>query len=657
MSKKTQAYNEQDIDVLKGLEPVQIRPGMYTTTDNPNHIMQEVVDNAQDEALAGFASLISVELHEDGSVTIEDNGRGIPCGLHPTEKKPVIEVVFTHLHAGGKFKKGEGKTYSFTGGLHGVGVSVTNALSEKMEVTVFREGYEHNLTFENGKVTSPLQKKKLPSQEKNKTGTRVRAYPNPKYFDNPTLHAQSFEQYLRAKAVLLRGTRVVWRRPNKPEQVWQFENGMQQYLTEQSSEMQWFAPLYTTEQFYGPDNQNFEEGEGFELVVGWGEGGKATKESYVNLIHTKEGGRHESGLRAGLLDAFRKVADRTGSLPKNIKLEAEDIWSNISFVLSVKLMDPQFQNQTKDKMTSEKAHRLIAGLLSDKMELYLNDHPQDAKALLDVMVQNAISRSKQGTKIERRKSSSGLVLPGKLADCLGNDVNSSELFLVEGDSAAGSGKSARDKETQAILPLRGKILNTWEVDQHKLMSSDGISQIASAVGVDPHTWENMDNADLSKLRYGKIFIMADADVDGQHIQVLLLTLFVRHFPALVKNGHIWIAQAPLFRIDAPAKKGTKGGPRKIYALDEDERENIIKQLEREGLSEGQYVVSRFKGLGEMNADQLGETTMNKESRRALKITLTDIKTITDAFDRMMGGKNARQRKEWMEESGADIEVD
>ena len=656
MAKKSTHYNEQDIDVLKGLEPVQVRPGMYTTTENPNHIIQEVVDNAQDEALAGFANLISVELHEDGSVTIEDNGRGIPCGIHPKEKKPVIEVVFTHLHAGGKFKKGEGQTYGFTGGLHGVGVSVTNALSDKMDVTVFRDGFEHNISFENGKVSSPLRKKKLDKENKDKTGTKVHAHPNPKYFDNPSLNAVNFEEYLLAKAVLLRGTKVVWRRPNKPEKVWEFENGMQQYLSEQSEGNQWFAPFFVTEQFYGPNDPNFSEGEGFELVVGWGEG-KSTRESYVNLIHTKEGGRHESGLKAGLLDAFRKVAERTGALPKNIKLEAEDVWSNISYVLSVKLMDPQFQNQTKDKMTSKEAHRLVSDLLSDKMELYLNDNPSYAKALLDVMVQNAIARSKQGAKIERRKSSSGLVLPGKLADCLGNDVNSSELFLVEGDSAAGSSKSARDKETQAILPLRGKILNTWEVDHHKLMSSEGIANIASAVGVDPLSWGDIDKADLSKLRYGKVFIMADADVDGQHIQVLLLTLFVRHFPALIKNGHIWIAQAPLFRIDAPAKKGAKGGPRKLYALDDDERESMIAQLEREGLKEGQYTVSRFKGLGEMNADQLGETTMSKETRRALKITLNDIKTITETFDRMMGGKNAKQRKEWMEEKGADIDVD
>lgn len=656
MSKKKD-YNEQDIDVLKGLEPVQKRPGMYTDVQNPNHIMEEVIANAQDEALAGFATEISVELHDDGSVTVEDNGRGIPCGLHPTEKLPVVEVVFTVLHAGGKFKKGEGQSYSFTGGLHGVGVSVTNALSSRLEVTVWRDGHEHTMAFENGAVVEALKKKKLPSDEKARTGTRVRSYPNPKYFENPSVQVNALEGLLRSKAVLLKGVGVTWKRPGKNAVRWCFPSGFEQYLKDQiQNDEAWIAPVFVTEQFYKEANGSFDAGEGFELAVGWADG-KSVKESFVNLVLTKDGGRHETGLRAGLLDAFRKVADRMGAVPKNIKLEAEDVWSMISFVLSVKLLDPHFQNQTKDKMTSEKGHRLVSGLLSDAMELWLNDHPTYAKDLIEVMVQNAISRNKQAVKMERKKTAGGMVLPGKLADCLSNDVNATELFLCEGDSAAGSAKMGRDKETQAILPLRGKILNTWEVDYGKLMSSEGVANIASAIGVDPHDIDRIDQVDLSKLRYGKVLVMADADVDGQHIQVLLLTMFYRHFPALIKNGHVWIAQAPLFRIDAPAKKGTKSGPRKIYALDENERESIIKQLEKEGLKEGQYVVSRFKGLGEMNPEQLRETTMHKDTRRALKITLGNLEQATTAFDRMMGAKNVEQRREWMEENGADIEVD
>lgn len=805
------SYSEQDIAVLKGLEPVQVRPGMYTNTENPNHIFQEVIDNAQDEALAGFASKISVTLHDDGAVTIEDNGRGIPVGKHPTEGRPTVEVIFTTLHSGGKFKKGEGQTYGFTGGLHGVGVSVTNALSTRLEATVWRDGFEHTLAFENGAVVEPLKKKALSKEEKGKTGTRVKAWPNPKYFESPTLAVNVFENYLHAKAVLLPGVTVIWQKPNKDPIEWCFTNGLEEYLSDQSQDADWVAPLFVTSLYHEETSTHFEKGEGFELALGWN-GARPVRQSYVNLIPTRDGGRHETGLRAGILDAFRKEAERTGALPKNVKLEGDDVWSSVSFVLSAKLMDPQFQNQTKDKMTSEKGHRLVSGLLSDELELWLNEHPQHAKALLEVFVQNALSRTRSSVKVERKRSASGMVLPGKLADCLGNDLSTSELFLVEGDSAAGclsenvlvplldgrlvsfptlieehkqgkenfcytikndgtvgvgeihhpritkhgaeivavhldngkvieatpdhrfmlrdgtycpavdlivgnelmsldindvrydsfssasaleasykvtsvatvsgwhdvydieipgthnfaveggvfvhnSGKSARDKETQAILPLRGKLLNTWEVDHHRLMSSEGVANIASAIGVDPHSMSQVDTVDMSKLRYGKVFIMADADVDGQHIQCLLLTLFFKHFPALVKGGHIWIAQAPLFRIDAPAKKGTKTGPRKIYALDDDERASVIKNLEKEGLKEGQYVVSRFKGLGEMNADQLGETTMNRDSRRALRITMGDVDRVNKAFDRMMGAKNAQARKEWMEAEGADIDID
>lgn len=656
-------YDEQDIDVLKGLEPVQHRPGMYTRTENPNHIIQEVIDNAQDEALAGFASAITVELHEDGSITVEDNGRGIPVGKHPKEGKPVIEVVFTVLHAGGKFRKGEGQTYGFTGGLHGVGVSVTNALSDKLEVTVFRDGYQHQLTFEKGAVAVPLSKKKLPKEDADKTGTRVRAWPTAKYFESTKIDINELERYLRSKAVLLKGTVVTYKRPNHEPKIWSFPDGLSQYLQEQvaGSESEWIAPIFTTEKFYETSTDSFDQGEGFELAIGWAYQGRANKESYVNLIPTRDGGRHETGMKVGLLEAFRVVGERLGMFPKGVRIENEDVLSSMSYVLSVKLLDPQFQNQTKDKMTSEKGQRLVSGLLRDEMELWLNDHPQHAKNLLDGMVASAISRSKTGAKTERKRSVGAAMLPGKLSDCQSKDVKSTELFLVEGDSAGGSSKEGRDRVNQAILPLRGKILNTWDVEAYKAMESEMISNIATAIGVDTHTRQNMAAADLSKLRYGKVFIMADADVDGQHIQVLLLTLFFRHFPALIAKGHIWIAQPPLYRVDAPSKKGSKSGPRKMYALDEEELNEITSMLDKEGVRKkegdmnGGYSITRFKGLGEMNAEQLGETTMNVENRHAIKIVMGDTDVALKQFELMMG-KKADPRREWMERDGSTVDL-
>lgn len=665
MSKSTtkKKYDEQDIDVLKGLEPVQHRPGMYTRTENPNHIIQEVIDNAQDEALAGFASAITVELHDDGSISVEDNGRGIPVGKHPKEGKPVIEVVFTVLHAGGKFRKGEGQTYGFTGGLHGVGVSVTNALSDKLEVTVFREGYQHQLTFEKGAVAVPLSKKKLSKEDADKTGTRVRAWPTAKYFESSKIDINELERYLRSKAVLLKGTVVTYKRPNHEPKVWSFPDGLAQYLQEQvaGSESEWIAPIFTTEKFYETSTESFDQGEGFELAIGWAYQGRANKESYVNLIPTRDGGRHETGMKVGLLDAFRVVGDRLGIFPKGIRIENEDVLSSMSYVLSVKLLDPQFQNQTKDKMTSEKGQRLVSGLLRDEMELWLNDHPQHAKNLLDNMVASAISRSKTGAKTERKRTVGASMLPGKLSDCELKDVKLTELFLVEGDSAGGSSKEGRDRKTQAILPLRGKILNTWDLEAHVAMDSEMISNIALAVGVEPHTLKTMDQADLSKLRYGKVMIMADADVDGQHIQVLLLTLFLRHFPALLEKGHIWIAQPPLYRVDAPAKKGSKSGPRKMYALDESELNGLAKQLEKEGIRKregdmsGGYTVTRFKGLGEMSAAQLGETTMDPENRHTIQIVFNDLEEALKEFELMMG-KKSDPRREWMERDGRTADL-
>lgn len=658
-------YDERNIRVLKGLEPIQKRPGMYTNTENPNHIFHEVIDNAQDEALAGFARNIFVEIHEDGSVCVEDDGRGIPVGMHPEEKRPAVEVIFTQLHSGGKFDR-EGSHYGFTGGLHGVGVSVTNALTDRLEVVVWRDGYEHTLAFEKGILVEPMKKKKLSGAEKNKTGTRVRGWPSAQYFDHPAVSAAEMERFLRAKSPLLPGTTIVWQKPGRPPQQWSFPGGIAQYLDEQTGgegsawkseegpdeqywlENGWIAPPMGGQFFHASDTDNFKEGEGFELICGWREG-SSTRESYVNLIPTGDGGRHETGLRAGILEAFRRSADRMGVVPKGIKIEGEDIWSGLSFILSVKLKDPAFHGQTKDKLTSKEAHSLVQGMIQDAMELWLNDHPVHAKALMEHVVAAAVRRSKSSVKTERKRSFGATVLPGKLTDCLEKDVSRTELFIVEGDSAGGSGKQGRDKDTQAILPIRGKILNTWEVESHKAMESATVNDISTAIGVDPHPGK-IEDVDLSRLRYGKIFVMADADVDGSHIQTLLLTLFYRHFPALVEKGHIWIARAPLYRVDAPPKKGEKA-PRKVFALNDDELEATRAMFRKEGVADEKIVVSRFKGLGEMNPDQLWETTMNPDSRRPVRIKLGDAEKASEAFELMMAKKNANQRREWLEKEG------
>lgn len=654
MSNKT--YSAKDVHVLKGLEPVRKRPGMYTRTENPNHIIQEVVDNAQDEVLGGHATIITVEQYEDGSISVEDNGRGIPVDKHE-EGVPAIQVILTSLHSGGKFnKEGEDSAYGFSGGLHGVGVSVTNALSTRLEATVWRDGYEHFIAFENGELVEPLKRKKLPPEEKDRHGTKVHAWPDQSYFEHP-LSINEMERYLRTKGVLLKGARVTWKRYGKEPTVWEFPGGLSQYLEEQSDgENEWVAPLFEAEIYHDGSQAGFRNGEGFELVLAFSPEGRVVRESYVNLIPTIAGGRHESGLKAGMLEAVRSVADRMGVVPKGIKIEAEDIWSRMSFVLSTKMIEVSFANQTKDRMTSEQGQRLVQGLLRDAMELWLNDHPQYATAITEVVISEAQRRSRQSVKTDRKRGNGASTLPGKLTDCMSKDVDRTELFIVEGDSAGGSGKQGRDKETQAILPIRGKILNSWELTSDKAMESEMINDIAVAIGVDPHPGKKASEVDLSQLRYGRIFIMADADVDGAHIQVLLLALFYKHFPGLVETGRIWIARAPLYRIDAPAKKGTKA-PRKEYALNTDERDAICKRLLKEGVSEEKIEVSRFKGLGEMNPEQLWETTMNPESRRPIQIKVGDALLATQAFDLMMVKKNSGLRCSWMEKDGHTVEAD
>jgi topoisomerase-4 subunit B len=657
MAKQKANYSAQDIGVLKGLEPVQHRPGMYTRTENPNHIMQEVADNGFDEVLAGHADLIAVELREDGSVIIEDNGRGIPVDMHPTEKRPAVEVIFTALHSGGKFDKGAGSAYGFTGGLHGVGVSVTNALSKRMEVTIWRDGKEHKLAFEHGAVVEPLTSTKLPADQKDKKGTRIQAWPEAKYFEHPALAANEFERFLRSKSVLLKGAEVQWTRPGRPTTSWQFAGGMAQYLEEAAEDDEsWVAPRFSCDLHHAEDKEGYDAGEGFDLALGFLAQGRVPRESYVNLIPTPAGGRHETGLKAGLFEAIKQVAERAGNwIPKGLVIEADDVWSRAAFVLSVKLRDPQFQNQTKDKMTSAKGHTLVQKLVQDAFELWLNDHADHAKSIVDLCVAEAARRQKDN-KVERKRLSGGAVLPGKLSDCESKDSSITELFLVEGDSAGGSSKQGRERSFQAILPLRGKLLNTWEVTSSVAMESETISNIAIAVGVDPHDLEDIDKVDLSRLRYGKVVILADADVDGQHIQVLLLTLFLKHFPALIAKGHIWIAQPPLYRIDAPAKRGQKTGPRKFYILDDKEMDITKKQLAKEGIQDSQLSVVRFKGLGEMNSNQLWETTLNPEERRMLRVTMDKAGQVHADFDLLMGKKNAKPRREWMERDGHTVDV-
>ncbi len=664
IDKKEKGYNAKDISVLEGLDPVKKLPGMYTRTESPNHIMQEIADNAFDEALGGHANKLLVELHEDGSVSIEDNGRGIPVDIHPEKNVPAVQIIFTVLHSGGKFDKGEGGAYDFSGGLHGVGVSVTNALSERLEVTVWRNRKEYFIAFEHGKVVEPLKEKKLGEEDKNKKGTKIQAWPSAQYFTNPHLVINEFESYLKNKAVLINNVEVTWVRPSKTPITWHFPGGIKQYLEEQAETPEsWVAPLFQARLEHKEENNGFKKGEGFDLALGFMSDNRIQK-SYVNLISTTSGGRHESGLRAGLFEAIKPIAERNKAIPKDIKLEAEDVWARVSFVLSAKLMKPAFQNQTKDKLIAgqgDVGYKLVYGLIKDAFELWMNDHPSAAKSIIDLVVEEAVRRQKSANKVERKRGSGASVLPGKLADCESKNIAETELFLVEGDSAGGSSKEGRDRRFQAILPLRGKVVNTWEEKtEHLINKFETVNDIAVAIGVEPHGNLKAKDVDMTRLRYGKIIIMADADVDGKHIQVLLNTLFYKHFPALIEKSHIWVAQPPLFTVSAPPKKGKKSETRenrKYYVLDEKELSVIEKELGKEGLMPEQYKVSRFKGLGEMNPEQLWETTLNPEVRRMIRLSLPQDEGVEKDFDLMMSKKNAKQRRDWMEADGSKIVVD
>lgn len=649
-------YQESSIRVLKGLEPVKQRPGMYTRTDCPLHIIQEVIDNAADEALGGFGSSISVTLHSDGSVSVEDEGRGIPVGLHPEEGVPVVELVFTRLHAGGKFDKADGGAYRFSGGLHGVGVSVTNALSTRLEVTSCRDKQVGKLVFSGGDVIEPLVIRPWAAGDKKK-GTTVRAWPDPKYFDSAVLPVAELERLLRSKAVLLKGVKVTLTIEKSGEsKTWQFNEGLSGFLKEELLDRELVAPIFTGDlSIDSKADEGFAEGEGAAWALAFTVDGAQVRESYVNLIPTPAGGTHESGLREATFQAVKAFCEMHSLLPKGIKLMAEDIFSRASFVLSAKVLDPQFQGQIKERLNSRDAVKLVATLVRPALELWLNHHVEDGKKIAELAIKQAQARSRAAQKVEKRKSSSVAILPGKLTDCESTDVTLNEVFLVEGDSAGGSAKMGRDKEFQAVLPLRGKVLNAWETDKDRLFANQEIHDISVAIGVDPHNVS--DNPDLSGLRYGKICILSDADVDGSHIQVLLLTLFYKHFPGLIRNRNVYVARPPLFRVDVPSQG--KRAARKIYCLDSAELHAVQDKLAKEGFKEAVIKVSRFKGLGEMNAEQLWETTLNPDTRRLLPVTLgsLDINETNLMMNMLMGRGESQARKGWLEEKGNMVEVD
>ena len=647
-------YSEGSIRVLKGLEPVKQRPGMYTRTDNPLHIIQEVLDNAADEALAGHGKKIGVTLHIDGSVTIDDDGRGIPFGLHPEEKAPVIELVFTRLYAGGKFDKGKGGAYSFSGGLHGVGVSVTNALAKRMEVTSYREGQVARLVFSAGDVIEPLTLRQQANGDR-KLGTSVRVWPDAKYFESSALPMSELVHLLRSKAVLMPGVSVTLaNEKSKETQNWLYKGGLRDYLM-QSLNGELVIPMFEGDGYADSNHDSFAEGEGAAWAVAFTEDGQPVRESYVNLIPTSAGGTHDSGLRDGLFTAVKSFIELHALLPKGVKLLPEDVFARASYVLSAKVLDPQFQGQIKERLNSRDAVRLVSSYVRPTMELWLNQHVEYGKKLAELAIKAAQSRQKAGQKVEKRKGSGVAVLPGKLTDCESKDIAHNEVFLVEGDSAGGSAKMGRNKENQAILPLRGKVLNTWEVERDRLFANNEIHDISVAIGVDPHGPN--DSPDMSGLRYGKVCILSDADVDGSHIQVLLLTLFFRHFPKLIEAGHVYVARPPLFRVDAPAR-GKKPAS-KVYALDDGELTAILDKLRKDGVREGSWSISRFKGLGEMSAEQLWDTTLNPDTRRLMPIQLgaLDFLQTEGLITQLMGKGEAAARRELMELHGDSIEID
>ncbi len=649
-------YDEQSIKVLKGLEPVRARPGMYTRTDSPLHIIQEMIDNAADEALGGFAKKLDVTLYKDGSVSVEDDGRGIPVGPHPVEKAPTVEIVFTRLHAGGKFEKQGGGAYAFSGGLHGVGVSVTNALSKRLEVKVTRDGAVWEIAFEGGEVAAKL--KKAASAPPRASGTWLRAWPDPKYFDSAKVRREDLEMLLRAKAVLLPGLRVTLTdEGSKVRNEWKYEGGLSAYLTERLEGTDgYLSPIFAGESFVGANDANFAEGEGAQWAIAWAEAG-GEGESYVNLIPTVLGGTHEAGLRNAVYESIKEFCEHHELLTRGVSLQSEDAWKPLRYLLSARILDPQFQGQTKERLSSRESVKLVASRVKDPLDAWLNQNVEDGKRIAQLAINAAISRQKAGKVVEKRRGSGVAVLPGKLTDCESQDMTRNEIFLVEGDSAGGSAKQGRDRQYQAILPLRGKVLNTFEVDAKELYANAEVHDIAVALGIDPHPVDAPETV-LDNLRYGKVIIMADADVDGAHIQTLLLTLFYRHFPQLVEKGHVYVAQAPLYSIRV-APHGKIKAERRLYALDEAERGQALEKLRDEGLRDSLVHIGRFKGLGEMNADQLRETTMHPDTRRLIPMVLesSERDAANVVFKKLMAKGEAAARRAWMEEDGHTVEAD
>src|SRR5688572_13456160 len=654
-TKPSNTYGESSIRVLKVLEPVKQRPGMYTRRAYWLRIIQEVIDNAADEALAGHGKRIDVMLHTDGSVSVQDDGRGIPFGLHPQEKVSVVEIVFTRLHAGGKFDKGAGGAYSFSGGLHGVGVSVTNALAKKLAVTVYREGQVATIAFAGGDVVEKLAVRKAAAGER-RQGTTVRVWPDPKYFDSAELPRAELTHLLRSKAVLMPGVVVTLTQDKTREtQTWQYKGGLADYL-QQSLAADALIPLFEGEHYAQEnDAENNAEGEGAAWCVAFTEEGNTLRESYVNLIPTVAGGTHEAGPKDGLFAAVKGFIELHALLPKGVKLMPDDVFSRASFVLSAKVLDPQFQGQTKERLNSRDALRLVSNYTRPAFELWLNQHVEHGRKLAELVIRQAQTRQRASQKVEKKKGSGVAVLPGKLTDCESRDLGFNEVFLVEGDSAGGSAKMGRNKETQAVLPLRGKVLNAWEVERDRLFANNEIHDIAVALGIDPHGAD--DEPDFSGLRYGKVCILSDADVDGSHIQVLLLTLFFRHFPKLIEKGHLYIAKPPLFRVDAPAR-GKKPAA-KLYALDQGELDATLDKLRKEGARDGAWTISRFKGLGEMSAEQLWDTTLNPDTRRLLPVCFGELGFVATegSLTRLMGKGEAASRRELMELHGDAVDVD
>ena len=625
-------YNAADIEVLSGLDPVKRRPGMYTDTTRPNHLAQEVIDNAVDEALAGHAHRIDVTLYKDGSCEVADDGRGMPVDIHPEEGIPGVELILTRLHAGGKFNN---KNYTFSGGLHGVGVSVVNALSTLVEVHIKRDGAEHRISFRDGDRASPLEV--VGSVGKKNTGTRVRFWADPKYFDSPKYAVRALRHLLRAKAVLCPGLTVtLFDEASGERDEWHYENGLNDYLRGELAGRE----LLPAELFSGSLDRDTEVA---DWALAWVPDGELVQESYVNLTPTAQHGTHVNGLRTGLTEALREFCDFRNLLPRGVKLAPEDVWDRVAFVLSMKMTDPQFSGQTKERLSSRQAAGFVENAVHDAFSLWLNQNVEVGERIAQLAIERASARLKTEKQVTRKKVTSGPALPGKLADCISQDLARTELFLVEGDSAGGSAKQARDKDFQAILPLRGKILNTWEVGSGSVLASEEVHNLAIAIGCDPG------KDDLSGLRYGKVIVLADADSDGLHIATLLSALFLRHFPALVRGGHVFVAMPPLFRVDV--------GKQVFYALDEEEKRLLLEKIEREKLK-GQVHVTRFKGLGEMNPQQLRESAIHPDTRRLVQLTVDDDVQTVALMDMLLAKKRAGERKTWLETKGdlASLEV-